>query len=102
MTQAEIDAGVLEKYATATVRIDQFDPGQSDFDFAAYATDAAGTKGPFFTGTQSSSTSGNNPGEAEFKTFDITTTAQQPSVYMLVEIVYFAAVNATFKGSATM
>ena len=102
LTQAEIDAGVVEKFASASVRIDQFDPAQTDFDLAAYATDATGTKGPFFGGTQANSTSGNNPGEAEALTFEIMTTAQQPSVYVLLEIVYFAAPNATFKGSATM
>jgi hypothetical protein len=102
LTQAEIDAGVVEKFATVSVRIDQFDPAPSDFDMGFFASDATGTKGPWFGGTQSNSTSGNNPGEAESQTFDIVTTAQQPSVYMLVEVVYFAAPNATFKGSATM
>ena len=102
LTQAEIDAGVVEKFASVSIGIDRFDPAQTDFDLAAYASDATGTKGSFFGGTQASSTSGNNPGEAESLTFDIMTTAQQPSVYMLVEIVYFAAPNATFKGSAAM
>lgn len=100
LTQAEIDAGMTSKIKPATVSLNTFDPAQSDFDFVAYASDAQGTKGEFFTGAAGTSTSGNNPGVAESKSFDIETTIATPSVWMLLEVVYFAAPNATFKGTA--
>ena len=101
LTEAEIAAGKTSKIKVATVTLNAFDPAQSDFDFVAYASDAQGTKGEFFTGAAGTSTSGNNPGVAESKSFDIVTTIDTPSVWMLVEVVYFAAPNATFKGKAT-
>ncbi len=100
LTQAEIDAGKTSKTKAGTVIVNAFDPAPSDFDFVAYASDAQGTKGEFFTGAAGTSTSGNNAGDPESKTFDITTTIDAPSVWMLLEVVYFAAPNATYKGTA--
>jgi hypothetical protein len=101
LTPAEIAAGKTTKTKSATIYVDTFDPAQVDFDFVAWASDAQGTKGEFFTGDASGSTSGHNPGQAESKTFSIETTIDQPSVWMLLEVVYFAAPNATYKGRAT-
>ncbi len=101
LTQAEIDAGKTSKTRAATIRLDTFNPAQADFDFVVYASDASGTKRGFFTGAQGSSTSGNNPGVAESKSFEIETTADAPTVWMLLEVVYFAAPNATYKGKVT-
>ena len=100
LTDAEIAAGKTSKTKSATVIVNAFDPAPSDFDFVAFASDAQGTKGEFFTGAAGTSTSGNNAGDPESKTFDIRTTVESPSVWMLVEVVYFAAPNATYKGTA--
>lgn len=100
LTQAEIDAGKTTKTKTATITVDRFDPAQVDFDFVVYASDSTGKKGEFFTGAQAGSQSANNPGQAESLQIPIDTTIDQPSVWVLLEVVYFAAPNAAYKGVA--
>ncbi len=100
LTEAEIAAGKTTKTKTATITVDRFDPAQVDFDFVIWQSDSTGKKGDFFTGASGTSTSGRNPGVAESLAVQIDTTIDQPSVWVLLEVVYFAAPNATYKGTA--
>ncbi|MGH2692073.1 MAG: hypothetical protein ACRDHM_06185 [Actinomycetota bacterium] len=88
-----------------TFMIDTFDPPVTDFDMALYTSDATGAK------LDRLDFSGNNPGEAEdlstsvrsTRTYnaDGTVATENITSYYLIEVVYFAAVNATYKGTAT-
>lgn len=95
ITQAEADAGVKSKTRTVEMRISNYTPvAQYDFDLGLYQSDAAGTKGAYIK------QSGNNPGLAEVVNTEITTTLTEPAVHLWLDVVYFAAVNGSFTGTA--
>lgn len=88
-----------------TFTLDTFDPPVTDFDMAVYTSDADGTK------LDRLGFSGENPGDPETysvqaisrRTYnpDGTVATENITSYFLVEVVYFAAVNATYHGRAT-
>lgn len=99
-TQAEIDAKLPSKQATAVVRLDTFTPAQgpiTDFDLLAYESDASGNRGSLIEsdGDLLNTTS-------ESVTFTVTTEATVPHVWVLVDVVYYQVVNGSYRGTATL
>jgi hypothetical protein len=97
---------ILKTYKkTITFTLDTFDPAITDFDMAIYSSNAAGDA------IERLGFSGANPGDPEtFSTqatstrtynADGTVATENITSYFLVEVVYFAAVNATYHGRAT-
>ena len=99
LTQAEIDAGKTFKTRTATVRISNYAPVDdpaTDFDLLLFASDAQGTVGDEL-GRDGDLTDPAN----ETVSTPIRTTINQPSVYVLARIVYFAVAQTGYDGTAT-
>lgn len=101
LTQEEIDAGKVFKTRTATVTITNYAPAPhpaSDFDLIAFESDAQGIKGTEVARDGSL----DDPEEpaTEILTFPVRTTINQPSVYILVEVVYFLVAQSGYDGTA--
>lgn len=101
LTQEEIDAGKTFKTKTATVTITNYGPVPhpgTDFDLIAFESDTEGTRGVELARDGSF----DDPEEpaTEIVTFPVRTTINQPSVFVLVEVVYFAVVNSGYDGTA--
>jgi len=102
LTQEEIDAGKTFKTKTATVTITNYGPVPhpgSDFDLIAFESDASGTRGTEVARDGSL----DDPEEpaTEILTFPIRTTINEPSKYILVEVVYFLVAQSGYDGRGT-
>lgn len=101
LTQAEIDAGKTKHTKMATITINNFGPvpdPATDFDLVVFESDAAGTKGEEIG---SSANYGPDQAGDESVSISLTTTISQPSVFVLVDVVYFAVLGTGYSGSAS-
>ena len=102
LTQAEINSGMTSKRQTATITITNYapvpDPG-TDFDLILFTSDAQGTKGDELG---QSAVWGYDEGDGtESVSTSISTTAAEPSQFVLAEVVYFIVGNSGYDGTAT-
>lgn len=98
-TAAEIAAGKTEKLHPATVWLDEFGaPGGpvNDFDLLVYESDASGRRGTLI---QSDGNMQNTT--KELVTFDVLTTVEAPSQFILIDVVYYQVVNGRYVGHVT-
>jgi hypothetical protein len=72
------------------IRLDQYDPEASDFDLQVFASDEHGTKGRLL------GSSGASAGANE------STTIKEPDGYYLIQVVYFAVTNGTYRGTVEL
>jgi hypothetical protein len=99
LTQADIDAGRTKRTKSATITINNFGPVPdpvTDYDLLVFDSDANGTRGDELA---TSTAYGHEQAGDESVTLSIVTTLAEPSKYVFVEIVYFAVVNSSFKGT---
>jgi hypothetical protein len=99
LTQEEIDAGKIRKRANGEIAIGEPTVPAYDFDLIVYDSDANGTKGALLG---QSGALDETPGEEAFALSGITGTIAAPIKYYLVEVVYFYAVQGSYKGTARM
>jgi hypothetical protein len=104
LTPEEIEAGVLNKKQRSTVTVDWasgvaaegVDAGAAvDFDLQIFQSDQTGTIGtPIGESTQGTTT---------FETVEhtVTTTAETPSVFVVVRIIYWTAPASSYNGTVT-
>lgn len=98
LTAAEIAAGKTEKTKNTTITIDNFTPTGgpvTDYDLFAYASDANGTLGEVLDSDGSLTNT-----TRERVAFPVTTTVGEPSVWVLIRVVYYQVVNGSYKGNA--
>lgn len=101
LTQAEIDAGKTKHTKTATITINNFGPvpdPATDFDLVVFESDAEGTKGEEIG---RSAVFGPDQAGDESVSIPLTTTISQPSVFVLLDVVYFVVLGTGYSGSAT-
>jgi hypothetical protein len=72
------------------IRLDEYSPEASDFDLQVFASDANGTKGRLV------GSSGGSAGAHE------RTTIKEPDGYYLIQVVYFAVTNGTYRGTVEL
>jgi uncharacterized repeat protein (TIGR01451 family) len=72
------------------IRLDEFVPASSDFDLQVFESDENGTKGRLV------GSSGGPPGAHE------RTTIKEPDGFFLIQVVYFAVTNGTYRGTVEM
>ena len=101
MTNPPAD-GAPSATATATVTIDQFGPVPepfTDLDLMVYESDELGTLGPFVG--ESVRWLGTTP-RGEQVTFELQTSAERPSRFYLVRVIYFASAESGYRGSVIL
>lgn len=103
LTQAEIDKGVKSKFRSTTIDVNEYAPvaQATDFDLHVFASDATGANKGYFTGSSTSSQSGELIGSPESLTVEIETTKDQPEVWMLIRVIRFFSPNASYKGTVS-
>lgn len=94
LTPEEIEAGVLNRKKRSTIRLD-WGSEASDFDLEIYQSDSKGTLG--------SEIGSSTQGATNFESVDhtVTTTAEQPSAFVVVRIIYWLAPGAEYTGAVT-
>ena len=100
LTQEEIDSGKTSKTKGASITIGEFGPVPdpvTDFDLVVFESNAEGTKG---SEIGRSAAFGPDQAGDESVFLSIRTTISQPSVYVYVDVVYFAVVATGYVGTA--
>lgn len=104
LTPEEIEAGLTEKRQRSTVKVDWasgvtaegVDPAIAmDFDLLVYQSDSTGAL------VSEIGRSAAGPTSSEQVDLSVTTTAVQPSVFVVVRVIYFAAPATSYRGSVT-
>lgn len=94
LTPEEIEAGLASRKKRSTIRID-WDNDVPDFDLEVYQSDSKGAVGDMI----GSSTEFNTTFEAIDHT--VTTTATQPTVHVVVRVIYWLAPGTEYAGTVT-
>ncbi len=98
LTAAEIQSGKKSKTRNVNVLIKDYGPvpdPATDFDLIAFASDSTG-----FRGTELKRDGDATATAAETLTFPLETTIDEPTKYVRVEVVYWAVVDSSYKGTA--
>jgi hypothetical protein len=91
-TPEEIEAGLASRKKRSTIRID-WDGDVPDFDVEVYQSDSKGAVGDMI----GSSTESNTAFEAVDHT--VTTTETQPTVHVIVRVIYWLAPGTEYTGT---
>lgn len=99
LTQADIDKGITERYRNVVVFLSDYGPvpdPATDFDLLMFASDKNGIVGQELDGDGDATDTARETVSA-----DIQTTATEPSVYVLIRVVYFTSVNSGYKATVS-